>query len=78
MAGVGHALPHDPQLDTSVAVVEQMRLAAQKVVPAGHELTHIPMAQCVPTPHAVPQPPQLALVFNWASQPLEAVPSQLP
>ncbi len=78
LAGEAQALPHDPQLPTSVIVVAHTSVTEQKVVPVGHELTHVPDEQCVPAMHDMPHAPQLVLVLSTASQPLAARPSQSP
>ena len=78
LAGMGQTLLHDPQLAVSVAVIAQMLVVVQNDVPVGHELTHIPDEQWVPSPQAVPHPPQLALVLSGASHPFAGLLSQSP
>jgi hypothetical protein len=50
-----HAMPHPPQLFTSVAVL--MQAPAQLVVPVGHEVVHVIAHTCIDV-HIVPQSPQ--------------------
>jgi hypothetical protein len=51
-----HALPHAPQLATSVAVL--IHDAPHRVVPAGHTLPQTPLEQTAPAGQAFPQAPQ--------------------
>jgi hypothetical protein len=80
-----HAIPQPPQLLTSAVVALSqpfLGLPSQSAKPAEHVGTQVPPVQVV-VPcafvHAIPQPPQLVmLVLKFASQPLLALPSQLP
>ena len=74
--GVGQAWSQVPQLLTSACTLVQISDVAQNVVPVGHELTQVPLEQCVPAAQPMPQPPQLVLVPRVVSQPLAAAPSQ--
>ena len=76
-----HTVPHMPQFAVSLWKFAHTPLAAQYVVPDGHELTQLELpaapAQCVPAAQVVPQVPQLVFVVVDVSQPLATLPSQL-
>jgi len=76
LAGVGHALPQDPQLRASVAVVTHD--APHATVPAPQLVVHAPAEHTCGLAHTDPtQRPQCALsVRPSTSQPLAATPSQ--
>ena len=76
LGGTGHVTPHVPQLVGSVAVLAQMAVAAQYIVPVGHDDMHVDPAQRLPATQVFPHAPQLELVLSVASQPLAALPSQ--
>jgi hypothetical protein len=67
-----HAVPQAPQLAGSLFGSTQRPL--QMVSPAGHVAVHIPFTHACPTPHAVPQRPQLRL-SDWVLVHAEAPPS---
>jgi hypothetical protein len=74
-ARIGQALPHAPQLFRSLASVAQA--VPQIVWPEGQDEEQAPFAQTVPTGQALPQRPQWAALFRFASQPFVMSPSQL-
>ena len=75
---VAQITPQPEQLFGSEARFTQLPVAAQYVVPAGHELTQVPPEQTVPAPQTLPHAPQLLFVLSARSQPFDTVPSQLP
>jgi hypothetical protein len=52
-----HALPHVPQLFSSVSVTTHA--PPQFRVPVGHAITHVPAPHAWNAPHTLPQLPQL-------------------
>jgi hypothetical protein len=74
---VGHACPHAPQCCGSFCV--SAHALVHSVVPLGHMLVHCPDAQIgAALEHAMVHDPQCAAISVLASQPLAALPSQLP
>jgi hypothetical protein len=77
LGGAAQTLPHEPQLVTSVFRLWQP--PAQKVVGGVQTLAQVPPEHAVPAGHTLPQAPQCELlVASVVSQPLPALPSQLP
>lgn len=77
LLGVGHRLLQLPQCATSLCGL--WHEPAQKTFGELQMLAQLPPEHTVPTGHATPQAPQCAeLVASAASQPLLAIPSQLP
>jgi hypothetical protein len=85
LARAGHALPQAPQCETLLVVLVSQPFAAlpsQLPKPAVHEATrHEPeahVAEPFATEQPTPQPPQCVVLLSGVSQPLLALPSQLP
>jgi hypothetical protein len=77
LAPAAQALPHRPQLATSLLVSAHVPLVVQSVWPVAHEVPHAPPLQTCPVGHAWPHAPQsVRLVAVLVSQPVVGSPSQ--